>query len=123
MSSPAFTESEVVWLFSVALLLLYVYHNQNSVLVRMLETRFLATLGVISYGLYVWQGVFTGNGPYRTGQPFPPNVDVGVWLTFFVAPLSYVFFEKPILRLKARFAWGKNRSYRHENSVVIPVVK
>jgi len=105
MGAPAFVKTEIAWLAAVSLLLLYVYHNQKSVLVRILETRFLATLGVISYGLYVWQGVFTGNGTYRTGHPFPPDVDVGVWLTFIAAPLSYVFFERPILRLKAKFSW------------------
>uniref|UniRef100_UPI004043EE9C hypothetical protein n=1 Tax=Pseudomonas aeruginosa TaxID=287 RepID=UPI004043EE9C len=60
-------------------------------LVKALEFKPLAVLGVISYGLYVWQGIFTGNGPYRSGGTFPPPVDIGVWLTFIVAPLSYVF--------------------------------
>lgn len=39
------------------------------------------------------------------GGAFPPPVDVGVWLTFIVAPISYVFFEKPIMRLKHRYSW------------------
>lgn len=105
LATPAFISSDLVWLLSVGALVLYIYHNQKSMLVRLLEFKPLAALGIISYGLYVWQGIFTGNGPYRTGAAFPPGVDVGVWLTFIVAPLSYVFFERPLIRLKSRYSW------------------
>lgn len=105
MATPAFITSDVVWLLSVCALVLYLYHNQDSLLVQMLEFKPLAALGIISYGLYVWQGIFTGNGPYRGGATFPPAVDVGVWLTFLVAPISYIFFERPIIRLKSRYSW------------------
>lgn len=105
LTTPAFINSDVIWLASACALVLYIFHNQDSMLVRLLEFKPLAVLGVISYGLYVWQGIFTGNGPYRSGGAFPPPVDVGVWLTFIVAPISYVFFEKPIMRLKHRYSW------------------
>ncbi|MDA3186969.1 acyltransferase [Pseudomonas aeruginosa] len=108
LTTPAFINSDVIWLASVCALVLYIFHNQDSMLVRLLEFKPLAVLGVISYGLYVWQGIFTGNGPYRSGGAFPPPVDVGVWLTFVVAPISYVFFEKPIMRLKSRYTWRKS---------------
>ncbi len=102
--SPAFYKSDLVWMISVSLLLLYVFHNQDSLLVRMLEVKPLVVLGVISYGLYVWQGVLTGNGPYRENSlPFPPEMDAGLWMTFIAAPLSYILFERPLLRLKSRF--------------------
>jgi len=87
----------------VVVLFLYMYFNQSSVLVRVLEWEPLASLGVISYGLYVWQGIFTGNGPYRQFSGWPPSVDAGVFLTFLVAPISYWYFERPFLRLKSRF--------------------
>lgn len=105
VATPAFINSDVVWLASVCALVLYIFHNQDSLLVKILEFKPLSVLGVISYGLYVWQGIFTGNGPYRSGGAFPPPVDVGVWLTFIVAPISYVFFEKPIMRFKHRYSW------------------
>lgn len=104
-AAPAFINSDVIWLTSICALVLYVFYNQNSTLVKLLEFKPLASLGIISYGLYVWQGVFTGNGPYRSGAPYPPSVDVGVWLTFIVAPLSYVFFENPIMKLKKKYSW------------------
>lgn len=110
LATPAFVSSDVIWLTAVCALVLYIFHNQNSLLVKILEFKPLAVLGVISYGLYVWQGVFTGNGPYRAGGAFPPALNVGVWLTFVVAPLSYVFFEKPIMRLKRRYTWRNSEA-------------
>lgn len=105
LTTPAITKNETPWLISASALLLYVFHNQGSLLVRILEKKPLATLGTISYGLYVWQGVFTGNGPYRTGMAFPPPLETGLILTFIIAPISYLFFEKPLLRIKSRFSW------------------
>lgn len=117
VATPAFLSSDIIWLGSVCALVLYIFHNQNSMLVNILEFKPLAVLGIISYGLYVWQGVFTGNGPYRSGGAFPPSLDVGVWLTFIVAPLSYVFFEKPIMRLKHRYTWRKEPSIQTSETV------
>lgn len=85
-------------------IVLYVYYSQDSLLVRALELRPLAYLGQISYGLYVWQGVLAGNGSHRDFAYFPLPLHLGIALTFVVAPLSYHFFEAPILRLKKRFA-------------------
>lgn len=110
LTAPAFIKSETAWLVSVGALVLYIYHNQESLLVKLLELKPLVAVGIISYGLYVWQGVFTGNGTYRTGHVFPPSVDIGVWLTFVVAPLSYLFFEKPLLKLKKKYSWQEKKS-------------
>lgn len=114
LASPAFYHSDLIWMMSLAALILYVFHNQGSSLVRLLEFRPLALLGLISYGLYVWQGFFTGNGPYRMGEQFPPALDTGLWLTFIVAPISYLFFEQPILKLKSRFSWRHSAATRSE---------
>src|SRR5690606_13657581 len=65
LASPGVYQNELIWLISISMLILYIYHNQDSLLVRLLEVQPLPAIGLISYGLYVWQGVFTGNGPYR----------------------------------------------------------
>lgn len=111
LCSPAFVTSYIPWLTSMCALLVYIKSHQTSSLVRILEFKPLAYIGLISYGLYVWQGVFTGNGPYRTGAAFPPPIYTGLWLTFIVAPLSYVLFERPILNLKKKYSWQS----KHEN--------
>lgn len=106
LCSPAFTASDAVWITSMCALLVYIHNQQDSLLVKLLEFKPLAMIGVISYGLYVWQGVFTGNGPYRSGGTFPPPIYTGLWLTFIVAPISYIFFERPLLKLKEKFSVG-----------------
>lgn len=59
-------------------------------------------LGTISYGIYVWQGILTGNGPYRQVPGWPPEPLLGAVLAVALAALSYRFFEEPILRYKDR---------------------
>lgn len=91
------------WYAGIACVLLWIYFNQGSVLTRALEWKPLAVLGTISYGLYVWQGILGGNGAYREFASFPPPADIGLALTFLVAPVSYYLFERPIMRWKKRF--------------------
>lgn len=87
----------------VALLLIWLFFNQTSLLVKVLENRVLVYIGSISYGLYIWQGYFLATGPYRApGQTWPLTPEIGVVLLAIVAPLSYHFFEQPILSLKRR---------------------
>jgi peptidoglycan/LPS O-acetylase OafA/YrhL len=88
----------------IMLLIVYVYSNQASLMVAALEWRPLRYVGAISYGIYMYQGLFIGTGPERSsGQIWPPSVKIGFALMCIAAPLSYHFLEKPILRLKGRF--------------------
>lgn len=104
--SPAFGVDHTIWLASIAALVFFVYCNQDSLIVRALEFRPLALIGTMSYGLYVWQGVFTGNGPYRVPHSsFPPSVDLGLLIAILVTPISFYYFESPILKLKRHFSW------------------
>lgn len=89
----------------LALIIFWIFLNQRSWLVRCLEFRPLAYLGMISYGVYMYQGFFLATGPYRfPGQDWPPHPQVGLLLLVVVAPLSFHFIERPIMRLKARFS-------------------
>ncbi len=79
----------------------WIFYNQNSRFVAFLELSPLVYIGKISYGLYVFQGVFllTGPGSELKFQQFPLNL----LLTFGLAILSYHLVEKPILKFKNRF--------------------
>ncbi|MFV0306131.1 MAG: acyltransferase family protein [Desertimonas sp.] len=83
--------------------LVWICTNQRSLLVRLLELRPIAYLGRISYGVYLWQGLFVRDGP---GLPqswvhrFPANV----FLSIAAAALSYELVERRVLRLKTAFA-------------------
>jgi peptidoglycan/LPS O-acetylase OafA/YrhL len=91
--------------------------NQDSKLTRALEIQPLSYLGKVSYGIYMYQGLFLSTGPYRSdGQTWPPDQTTGFILLVLAVPISYHFFEKPIMALKHKFqknAHGKpNKSSR-----------
>jgi peptidoglycan/LPS O-acetylase OafA/YrhL len=89
----------------------WIYLNQSSRLVDLLEVRAVAYLGTISYGLYMWQGFLTGNGPYRDAA-WPPNMWIGALLTLPTAAISYRYFERPIRKIAARHGAVAPRSVR-----------
>lgn len=87
-----------------ALIIAWVSLNQRGTLVKALEFRPLRYIGIISYGLYMWQGFFLGTGPRRiAGVEWPPSPLAGFILLCIVAPLSYHCFEKPILQMKHKY--------------------
>jgi peptidoglycan/LPS O-acetylase OafA/YrhL len=104
----------------VCLVIGWIYLNQSSALVKILELRPLRYVGMISYGIYMWQGFFLSTGPGRKpDQTWPLDSGTGLALLIIVAPLSYHFFEKPILSLKRRFSW-QIRAERNMPVVVQP---
>ena len=77
--------------------------NQNSIITCSLEIAPLSYLGKISYGIYMYQGFFLSTGPYRAAnQTWPPEQYVGLILLVIVAPLSYRYFESPIINMKSK---------------------
>lgn len=89
----------------IVLIVLWIFLNQESLFVKVLEITPLAYLGLISYGVYVFQGLFLATGPQReAGATWPLDPAIGFVLLIIAAPLSYHFFEQPFLKLKHRFA-------------------
>lgn len=91
----------IVQALGASLFLTWIYFNQTSVLTKILEFKPLVFIGKISYGLYIYQGLFLGTGPSAEMdlQEYPINII----LTFLVATLSYFFIERKFLRLKKNF--------------------
>lgn len=86
-----------------AVLLIWIFFNQQSVLCNFLEIKWLNYLGKISYGIYIYQGFFLRTGPEDSeimAQLFPYNI----LLTFFAAIVSFELIEKPILKFKSKFS-------------------
>ncbi|MFT5778203.1 MAG: peptidoglycan/LPS O-acetylase OafA/YrhL [Crocinitomicaceae bacterium] len=86
---------------AISLLLVWISYNQSSRFVALLDNKLMSYIGKISYGLYVYQGLFlrTGPGGDLWIQQFPQNI----LLTVCAAVLSYHLLEKPVLTLKGRF--------------------
>ncbi|CUI40541.1 O-acetyltransferase OatA [Achromobacter xylosoxidans] len=89
----------------VGLLICWISRNQHRKTVQALEVGPIAYMGKISYGLYVWQGIFTGNGNIDSHHWPPQPFAIGVALTLVVSVISYHWFEMPFLRMKKRFSW------------------
>tara|TARA_R110001583_G_scaffold154316_1_gene305997 strand:- start:27564 stop:28580 length:1017 start_codon:yes stop_codon:yes gene_type:complete len=86
--------------------------NQKNILTKSLDIYPLRYLGKISYGIYMYQGLFISTGPYReTNQTWPPDQWIGIILLIIIAPLSYHYFEKPILNLKHKLQHSSNKTH------------
>lgn len=96
--------TEIAFIFQsigISGILVWITHNQQAKLTAVLETRWISYIGKISYGLYVYQGLYLRTGPSGVLwiQQFPQNI----FLTLVTAVLSFHLLEKPVLRLKKRF--------------------
>jgi peptidoglycan/LPS O-acetylase OafA/YrhL len=101
-------------LFALFLLLPAVFGPQDRGLVRrFLRCWPMASLGVISYGIYLWHQTWIDETLARLGPHSLFNLEF--WALFFgvlgasvaAATLSYFVVERPALRLKRRFAWWR----------------
>ncbi len=88
----------------IVLLLLHVITHPKGLAGRVLNTRPLIALGVLSYSLYLWQEPFLYFRGTSWFTAFPQNVV----LAFAAASASYFLVERPFLALKERF--GKQPS-------------
>jgi peptidoglycan/LPS O-acetylase OafA/YrhL len=88
--------------FGIAFLLLLIIGNQEAKFVVILNNPVTSYIGKISYGIYVYQGLFlrTGPGSEQWFQQFPQNLI----FTLICAILSFQFVEKYFLKKKKKFA-------------------
>lgn len=97
--------------FAFFLLIPAVFGPQDrGVIRRLLRCWPVASLGVISYGIYLWHIGWIDQVMHWTGWK---QLDVPLWmlllpvlgLTIVSATISYFGFERPILRLKDKIGW------------------
>ena len=77
---------------AIAAILLYAVFHHDSFFGRILNLRPVRHMGAISYGLYLWQQLFTGPHTHL----FPLNI---LWIVA-CAELSYFFVERPSFRVR-----------------------
>ena len=85
----------------IGILLLWILQNQHSKLTQILSFKPLSYIGRISYGIYVYQGLFLRTGP--GGELWIQQSPQNIILVFLVAIISFELIEKPILKLKNKF--------------------
>jgi peptidoglycan/LPS O-acetylase OafA/YrhL len=96
------------WLPTFSLLVFATILHPGSILSRVLELPFMRWIGRISYSIYLWQQLFcvSDSTPWQVGRPLgwlqlhPLNYVV----PFAFAVLSYLFVEKPFIRIGHRLA-------------------
>ncbi len=96
------TSSPIFQAMGIGILLTWINYNQGTKVVNLLEFAPLRYIGRISYGLYIYQGIFLRTGPKGAAiaiQKFPLNLI----LTLVVAIISFEFIERRALRLKKHF--------------------
>jgi peptidoglycan/LPS O-acetylase OafA/YrhL len=105
-------------LFAFLLLMPAVFGPQDRTLVRrLLRCWPMASLGVISYGIYLWHldliyEVVDWVG-WRDGSiPYWMLASAVLAVTVLIASASYFGFERPILRLKGRISWWDRQAPR-----------
>jgi len=107
---PVYTASAVQSL-GIAGVVLWIASRQDSAAVTVLEFMPLRYLGTISYGIYIWQGFFLAVSPLRDPQEaWPPSPALGLVGIAIFAPLSYHYFERRFLAMKARFKGARRSS-------------
>lgn len=86
----------------VGLFLGWIFFRGENTFVQLLEWKPISFTGKISYGIYIWQGLFlrTGPGSEWWPQQFPQNVVI----TISVALTSYFILERPVLEWKKKFS-------------------
>jgi peptidoglycan/LPS O-acetylase OafA/YrhL len=96
--------SDLVRSLGIVLLVSWIFVNQGSIVVRLLEVAPLRYIGKISYGVYMWQGFLLSSNTHRfADQLWPPSALVGLACLVVVAPLSFHVFEQPITAIGKRF--------------------
>ncbi|MCA1579600.1 MAG: acyltransferase [Acidobacteria bacterium] len=86
-----------------ALLLINLVSGQSVFFNKLMETTPLVWVGKISYGLYLWHYPVFKWIKYASA-PWPIKLALGLLATFAVASVSFYLIERPLLRLKRRFA-------------------
>jgi peptidoglycan/LPS O-acetylase OafA/YrhL len=76
----------------------------GGVLVRVFDWRALSLIGIVSYGLYLWQFPIVDWVARRTNWSFPSLLPLGLGVCILVAAATYLLVERPFLSLRTR--WG-----------------
>ena len=111
--------------FSIALssvlIVLYVITRSTGLVGRLLNTRVLKHLGVISYSLYLWQQPFLVPTGFRVRYP-------GFLYALVCAEVSYLLIERPTFRLRGWlqpkvFAGSNQRVSKNTRHAVEPMTE
>jgi peptidoglycan/LPS O-acetylase OafA/YrhL len=96
--------SEIVFTpILITILLISLITHPQSFIFKLLNQKYIVTVGVLSYSLYIWQQIFTFSSPWHGYSKLFDHVIFNLVGLVIVAYCSYNFFEKKFLLLKQKF--------------------
>jgi peptidoglycan/LPS O-acetylase OafA/YrhL len=92
----------------------------NDVIFKLLNSRILSWIGILSYSIYIWQQFFAFGDPgFATIiKTFPYNAIFIIT----AACLSYYLFEKRFLKLKAKFKVRSSQNNENTDEALSPAI-
>lgn len=79
---------------------------------KVLSSKLMVRIGILSYSLYIWQQLFVGSNPWQPwmrslyGHPMWQLIILKLVAAFLIAICSYAF-ERKFLKIKDRFKYGR----------------
>lgn len=108
---------------AISYLLLYFVTKPGTVVGKILNTRVLVHIGVISYSLYLWQELFLTNLmkiPNHWSATILGRFPFNMAAAFLAAELSWQLVEKPALRLRRKFeSANKSRQAPDQDTLTV----
>ncbi len=113
-ASIIITAQAVAIMFCIALSM----SERNTIFFRLLNSRVIIFVGLISYSLYIWHMIFLS---HYVGDGISGTVlhDSRVWwiASVALASASYFLFERPLIRLKTRFQVSRAPTMKTETQL------
>lgn len=78
--------------------------NADNFLTKILSTKLLSQIGIISYSIYIWQQLFTQRQPWAKLFPYADSLWLNIPAMIMVSLASYYLFEKRFIKLKKKYA-------------------
>lgn len=91
-------------------------------LAKVLSSKLMVRIGILSYSLYIWQQLFVGSNPWQPwmhglyGHPLWQLIILKLIATFLIAICSYAF-ERRFLKIKDRFKYKRIGDASHAQHV------
>jgi peptidoglycan/LPS O-acetylase OafA/YrhL len=96
--------NRLLFAFFMSVFLVLNLYKKRDLVFFILNSRLMNQVGLMSYSLYIWQQLFTlNNMPWRNAFPYGDNIFVNLVLLFMVSYISYYYYERRFLKLKAKF--------------------
>jgi peptidoglycan/LPS O-acetylase OafA/YrhL len=89
-------------IFLNILIILITDDNNNSSFKRILESKFLVTIGGLSYSIYLWQQIFVSNQPWKNSFLHGDSIILNLLLCAIVSYFSSYYYEKWFINFKKR---------------------